>query len=279
MRECSALATDVTAGPALVRGDPPGLSFAQGRGELRGQFQSHGTLAQLAVDASLAGQIGTIDAHGFATLRPPDWGAEDLLLRFSSLDLAALTGRTVPTSLEGELWVSGRVDTLQAPEGELRLALVEKPDPRVHPRQCLHRRGLHDSVIRLDTAYAVWKGARVGGSGTLGWTGPHGGQMAFTLAADSLIAFDSLLLAATGQTRDNSPDSRPLGGTAHGSVQLARQPRHPGDERRPADPESRVAAHQLSPGDRRVQLDRRAAAPTDRLGWLRLHGGPEVGIP
>jgi len=45
--------------------------------------------------------------------------------------------------------------------------------------------------------------------------------MAFTLAADSLIAFDSLLLATTGQTRDLTPDSRPLGGTAHASVQLA----------------------------------------------------------
>jgi translocation-and-assembly-module (TAM) inner membrane subunit TamB-like protein len=80
---------------------------------------------------------------------------------------------------------------------------------------------LHDSLIRLDTAYAVWKGARVGGSGTLGWAGPHDGRMAFTLAADSLIAFDSLLLAVTGQSRTNSVDDRPLSGTAQGGIRLA----------------------------------------------------------
>ena len=61
------------------------------RGEVRGQFRSEGTLERLSVDATLSGQIGTIDAEGFATLRPPRWGAENLLLRFSSLDLAALT--------------------------------------------------------------------------------------------------------------------------------------------------------------------------------------------
>jgi translocation and assembly module TamB len=214
------LATDVTLDPLSFEGIRRAFASLRTRGEVRGHFKSQGTLARLAVDASLTGQIGTIDAHGFTTLRPPTWGAEDLLLRFSQLDLAALTGRKLPSSLEGELWLSGRTDTVNAPEGDLRLALSSSRI-REFTLDSIHTVvGVHDSVIRLDTAYAVWKGARVGGSGTLGWNAPHSGKMSLTLAADSLIAFDSLLLAATGQTRDNSPDSKPLGGTAHASVQL-----------------------------------------------------------
>jgi hypothetical protein len=45
--------------------------------------------------------------------------------------------------------------------------------------------------------------------------------MRFDLAADSLIGFDSLLLAVTGQARDTSAESRPLGGRAVGRVDLA----------------------------------------------------------
>ena len=215
------LATDVTLAPLSFEGIRRAFASLRARGEVRGHFKSQGTLARLAVDASLTGQIGTIDAHGFTTLQPPTWGAEDLLLRFSQLDLAALTGRKLPSNLDGELWLSGRTDTVNAPEGDLRLAL-SRSRIREFTLDSIHTVvGVHDSVIQLDTAYAVWKGARVGGSGTLGWTAPHSGTMSLTLAADSLIAFDSLLLAATGQTRDNSPDSRPLGGTAHANVQLA----------------------------------------------------------
>jgi len=191
------------------------------RGEVRGHFRSEGTLERLAVDASLTGQLGTVDAHGFATLRPPRWGAEDLLVRFSSLDLAVLTGRKIPSRLNGELSVTGRTDGRNAPEGELNLALSRSRVREWILDSVNTVAGLHDSVIRVDTTYAVWKGARVGGSGTLGWTTPHVGRMAFTLAADSLSAFDSLLLASTGQTRGASPDSRPLGGTAQAGVQLA----------------------------------------------------------
>ena len=212
------LDTDVMLDPLSFDGIRRAFPSLGARGELRGPFQSRGTLARLAVDASLTGQIGSIEAHGFATLQPPKWGAEDLLLRFSRLDLAALTGRDLPTRLNGELSVTGVIDTLRAPEGEVRLALSSSRLRELTLDSVFAVAGLHDSMIRVDTAYAVWKGARVGGSGTLGWGGLHTGRMAFTLAADSLIAFDSLLLAATGQTRDLGPDSRPLGRNRPGDV-------------------------------------------------------------
>ena len=215
------LDTDVMLDPLSFDGIRRAFPSLGARGELRGPFQSRGTLARLAVDASLSGQIGSVEAHGFATLQPPKWGAEDLLLRFSRLDLAALTGRDLPTSLDGEVSVTGIIDTARAPEGEVRLTLSSSRIRELTLDSVFAVAGLHDSLIRMDTAYAVWKGARVGGSGTLGWGGLHTGRMAFTLAADSLIAFDSLLLASTGQTRDIGPESRPLGGTAQATVQLA----------------------------------------------------------
>jgi translocation and assembly module TamB len=215
------MTTDVALDPLSFEGIRRAFPSMKTRGEVRGHFRSQGTLESLSVDASLAGQIGTIDAHGFVTLRPPRWGAENLLLHFTTLDLAALTGRKIPSSLNGELSLTGITDTVNAPEGEIRLALARSRVREWTLDSVNAIAGLHDSVIRLDTAYAVWKGARVGGSGTLGWSAPHSGRMAFTLAADSLIAFDSLLLASTGQTRGNSPDSKPLAGTAHGGVQLA----------------------------------------------------------
>lgn len=219
--EVLGLGTDVSLDPLSFEGIRRAFSSLKTRGEVRGHLRTEGNLRRLAVDATLSGQIGNIEAHGFATLRPPAWGAEDLLLRFSSLDLAALTGRQVPSSLNGELWLNGRTDTLAAPDGELRLAL-SRSRIREWTLDSVHAiSGLHDSLIRLDTAYAVWKGARVGGSGTLGWAAPRSGRMEFTLAADSLIAFDSLLLAVTGQERNSSPENRPLTGTAQGGIQLA----------------------------------------------------------
>jgi translocation and assembly module TamB len=215
------LNADVMLDPLSFEGIRRAFPTLGARGELRGPFQSSGNLARLAVDASLTGQIGSVEAHGFATLQPPRWGAEDLLLRFSRLDLAALTGRDLPTQLNGEISVTGVIDTLRAPEGELRLALSSSRLRELTLDSVFAIAGLRDSLIRVDTAYAVWKGARVGGSGTLGWGGLHTGRMEFSMVADSLIAFDSLLLATTKQTRDLTPDSRPLGGTAQASVQLA----------------------------------------------------------
>ena len=83
------------------------------------------------------------------------------------------------------------------------------------------RGGVHDSVITVDTAYAEWQGASAAGGGTLGWRAPHEGRMRFDLSADSLIGFDSLLLAVTQQKRDTSAEAKPLNGRAVGRVDLA----------------------------------------------------------
>jgi translocation and assembly module TamB len=215
------LATDVTFEPLSFEGIRRAFPSLKSQGELRGRFQSEGTLSRLQVNTTLNGEIGTVDANGLVTLLPPRWGAEQLLLRFSRLDLQALTGRKLPTALAGELRVTGSIDTLRAPEADLRLALTRSRVREWDLDSLFGRGSVHDSVIRVDTAYAEWKGARAAGGGTLGWQSPHGGRMAFSLVADSLIGFDSLLLASTGQKRDTSADARPLTGAAEGTTRLA----------------------------------------------------------
>ncbi|HWB41859.1 MAG TPA: translocation/assembly module TamB domain-containing protein [Gemmatimonadales bacterium] len=215
------LVTDVALEPLSFDGIRRAFPTLDTRGEVRGRFQSAGTLSRLEVNTELSGEIGSVQADGFATLLPPRWGADRMLLRFSRLDLGALTGRDYTSALAGELRVSGSIDTLRAPEGELELALTRSRLREWTLDSVFARGRSRDSVITVDTAYAEWQGAAAAGSGSLGWGAPHSGTMTFALAADSLIGFDSLLLAVTGQKRDTSSALLPLGGQAQGSVRLS----------------------------------------------------------
>jgi hypothetical protein len=214
------LVTDVALEPLSFEGIRAAFPSLETRGEVRGRFRSSGTLARLEVSTELAGEIGSVRADGFATVLPPRWGAEGMLMRFARLDLGALTGREFTSALNGELRVSGVLDTLRAPEGDMELALTRSRMREWVLDSVFARGRSRDSVIQVDTAYAEWQGARAAGSGALGWAAPHTGEMAFTLVADSLIGFDSLLLATTGQRRDTSPELVPLGGAARGTVRL-----------------------------------------------------------
>ena len=215
------LATDVALEPLSFDGIRRAFPSLKTRGEVRGRFQSAGTLSRLEVNTELSGAIGNLQADGFATLLPPRWGAEGLLLRFSRLDLGALTGRDFASTLAGQLRVSGSIDTLRAPEGELELALTRSRLREWTIDSVFARGRSRDSIIRVDTAYAEWQGASAAGAGSLGWAAPHTGRMEFTLVADSLIGFDSLLLAVTGLKRDTAPEMVPLGGRARGAVRLS----------------------------------------------------------
>jgi hypothetical protein len=174
------------------------------------------------VDATLAGQIGELDLHGGMTIVPPRIGADALQVRFRNLDLAALRGSGPVTRLNGNLTATGTVDTLRAPEGQLLLALGRSRIREWTIDTVFTRLSVADSVIHLDTLYTEWKGARGGGSGTLGWVKPHDGTITFELAADSLTAFDSLALAMSGQVRDSASRVQlPLSGVGTARMQIA----------------------------------------------------------
>ena len=269
--------TDVALEPLSFEGIRRAFPSLKARGDVRGRFYGEGTLSRMIVNTELEGDIGNVTASGFMTMLPPRWGAQDLSLRFTRLDLAALTGRDLRTSLAGELKVTGSIDTLRAPEGELEVALTRSRVREWVIDSLFGRGGIRDSMIRVDTAYAEWKGASAAGAGTLGWASPHSGQMQFSLFADSLIGFDSLLLAATGMTRDTTP--RPRGarrdrardGPARG------KPGHAGRLRRAGGRAPGVPAVPLAAGPRRLLLARRQAAPGDPFGRRGFDRGREVG--
>ncbi|HEU4699599.1 MAG TPA: translocation/assembly module TamB domain-containing protein [Gemmatimonadales bacterium] len=215
------LNADVDLAPLAFEGIRRTFPTLAARGEVRGHVTLDGTLERMAVRADLAGEIGHVVADGYMTMDPPHWAAEDLLLRFSGLDLAALRGVGPATRLDGSLRVTGSIDTLRAPEGALELAL-DRSRVREWLLDTLYARAaVADSVIRLDTLLLGWRGARAGGSGTLGWAAPHDGTMRFTVNADSLVGFDSLALAVTGMTRDTGAFNRELAGQAAANVTLS----------------------------------------------------------
>ena len=134
------LATDVALEPLSFDGIRRAFPSLKTRGEVRGRFQSAGTLSRLEVNTELSGEIGTLRADGFATLLPPRWGAERLLLRFSRLDLGALTGRDFTSTLAGELRVSGSIDTPARARRRDGARPHPQPDARVGHRQPLRPR-------------------------------------------------------------------------------------------------------------------------------------------
>ncbi len=217
-----ALDTDLELDPLSFEGIRRGFPTLKTQGDVRGHVKLAGTMERLAVDATLSGEIGTIEAHGGMTLVPPRLGADALRVRFSALNLAALQGSGPRTRLNGVLTATGTAESPHPPEGTLELAL-DRSSVREWTIDTLYTHlGVTGGVIRLDTLYTEWKGARAGGSGTLGWVRPHDGTMTLQLAADSLTAFDSLALALTGQTRYSTRRYLlPLGGVASASVTLA----------------------------------------------------------
>jgi autotransporter translocation and assembly factor TamB len=213
---------DVQLEPLSFEGIRRGFPALRSRGDVSGHLAMDGTLERMTVDADVSGDIGAIRAQGIVTMRPPQWGADGLMVRFRQLDLAALRGSGPATALNGEAVATGSMDTLRAPEGSLQLALQRSRIREWNLDTLFTNLAVRDSVIGVDTLYTEWQGARAGGSGTLGWASPHTGTMAFHLAADSLIAFDSLLLAMTKQTRDSARTFQlPLTGRATAAVTLS----------------------------------------------------------
>jgi hypothetical protein len=218
-RDTLGLFADVDLAPLAFEGIRAAFPTLGTRGEVRGHVTLDGRLSRMAVDATLVGDIGRLDAVGVVTMLPPHWGADSLHLRFEELDLAALRGTGPTTRLAGAMTVAGSIDTLRAPEGSLALTLGPSSIREWRLDSLLAEVAVVDSVVRLDTLAALWRGARAYGSGTLGWTAPHAGTMRIALDADSLVAFDSLALALTGQTRRDTA-LRALSGTADGEVTL-----------------------------------------------------------
>ena len=165
-------------------------------GDLRGPVHLEGPLDRMLVRADVEGVLGRVKAEGFVTMLPPRWGADGLRLEFTDLDLSAARGKGPVTRLSGTALVSGSVDSLVAPEGDLDLVLAPGWIREITFDTLRARLRVKDSVITVDTSLVGFTGASVTASGTLGWAKPKDGTLTITAHADQLTAFDSLLTAA-----------------------------------------------------------------------------------
>ena len=143
------------------------------RGELRGPFQSQGTLGPAGGERRPDRPDRTVEAHGFATLQPPQWGAEDLLLRFSRLDLGALTGRDLhQLARTASCWSPAVIDTAARTRGRDASWRFPAAGSGSGPSTASSRvAGAARQRHPVDTAYAVWKGARA--EARVRWAGPR----------------------------------------------------------------------------------------------------------
>jgi hypothetical protein len=222
--EVLGLETDIELDPIDfdgIRGSFPGLTL---KGELTGTLKSIGDLSNLAIDANVQGDIGTIQAIGGVTLQPPRLGADSLSVKFTNLNLAMIQDSALPTNLNGRALISMMTDTLRAPEGSMSIALDTSTIREFLLDSLRAEFAIHDSILRLDTLEAGWgnaeTGGRLSGQGTLGWTFPKTGEMRITATAASLAPFDSLLLSLTGARHDSASGMQPLAGSAQADFVL-----------------------------------------------------------
>ncbi len=206
------LETDVVLDSLVFDGIRRSFPSLTAQGALGGRVRLVGQFEHLAVDADVAGQLGRVRAKGYATLTPPVWGADSLLLSVAGLDLGALTPTAPHTQLAGTLLASGTVAEGAAPIGSLELSLTSGRVREWVFDSASALVGAADGLISVDTMRARWRGGRLDGGGNLGWAPPHTGR--FVLSADiaDLAGFDSLAMALTGL----HPDSARGGGELHG---------------------------------------------------------------
>lgn len=181
-------------------------------GLVRGSVRLAGFMDSLAIEADLAGAIGRYQVTGEASLLPPRWEARGLRIDFTDADVATLGGRGPPTRLTGRLDLSGRIDSLVAPEADLALRLQGGRIADLAVDSGFARLSIHDSLLTVDTAAVYWLGGGFFSRGTLGWFEPHQGTLSVESVALSLAPFDSLLASVASLARGQVSEEDLLSG-------------------------------------------------------------------
>ncbi len=217
-----AVGADVALDPLSFAGIRRAFPSLTARGSLVGRVRLDGPLSHLAVDGSVSGEIGTVEAAGVVALGPRRWGADSLRVAFRRLDLAAIRDTAPATGLNGRMLLSGVADSGRVPEGDLELELGPSLVREFRLDTLRVRGSVHDGLIALDTLDGRLARVTVRGSGTLAWRRPGDGVVRLELASDTLGAFDSLLTRALGLEPDTAREAKRLAGSLRAAVTLGR---------------------------------------------------------
>src|SRR5438094_932802 len=209
--------------------------------DLRGSFPTLPLLGAAAGSVKLAGPLGALETHvdlhsrggagrgdGTLMLDLPHYGARDLQVTASDLNLAHWLGRGAPPSrlsltLRGDFAGDSAVPplgTVQAIVEPSQLAGAGVDSGAVRVR-------FADRRLYVDSLRVAQAGLITTGSGSLGWTRGTGGQLALDFDADSLNALDPLVGWLAGGAPDAAADpggqdagDAPLSGAARVSITL-----------------------------------------------------------
>jgi translocation and assembly module TamB len=190
------------------------------QGAVRGKMALEGDLRRLHLDGELRGALGRYEIEGFTTLQPPRWAAESLSIAFEDANLSLLGNRGPVTRLTGNLLLSGELDSLVAPVGEIDLKVGRGIVRELAIDSGRVRLRIRDSVIAVDTAMARWEGGGLFGQGTLGWAEPHRGSLSADVVALSLAPFDSLAAALLQLSRGEVAEEDLMSGRARARLDV-----------------------------------------------------------
>jgi hypothetical protein len=164
------------------------------RGEFTGPIRIRGQAPRLLVSAALSGDAGGISFEGIVDADEPSYSAvgTGLLSRF---DLArfARAARAPRTSLTGRYELDLKGASLPSLLGSFATALDSSRVGDVRLSTAYARGQFRDGVLTIDTARGLSPSGAAVASGTVALTDDRSGTLRFSVEADSLIRFSSLL--------------------------------------------------------------------------------------
>ena len=178
------------------------------KGLVSGPIKAKGTVADLAVSASLSGDAGKLTYDGTLDIYPPGYAARGKG-EFAGLDLSKLVDKpnTTPTLLNGAFTADMGGDSLSSLRGVASIAL-QRSD--VNGVRIFPSRGHVSFVsgrVRLDTLQMESTAATLTATGSLGLARGSEDSISFQVAVDSLGGLRQYLARKNVTEEEVGPDS------------------------------------------------------------------------
>ncbi len=186
----------------------PGITM---RGGVGGEVKVEGPLDHLLVEADLTGDIGDVTARGVIGVVDQGYRFDSLLVTMRRFDFEAFSGQGVSTAINGDVLLTGAIDSGAAPIGSAQLDLGQSRLAGLTLNGVQGRVGSDGRLMTFDQLAADWSGGELLARGTLGWTSADSGSMRLEARGFSLAPFDSLARASLAL--DDSLTYQPLTGT------------------------------------------------------------------
>jgi len=184
---------DLSLDSLAFEGLQSSFPLVQVRGTLGGDLRLSGALDSLALEAHLAGPSGRFRAAGVLFVADTGWGARDLEVAFSGLDLGRLASAWPSSSLRGAIRGRFRLDSARAPLVAGRLDLSASQLAGVALDSLAARFRVRDSSLAIDTLVLLAPEGLLQARGAIGLGTGGSDSLTVTARSDSLGALAPLV--------------------------------------------------------------------------------------